>query len=188
MQDDNIITVSSDDEKGLYLSTKYLINRGHKQIAFVADYEGNSVLTTRFQGYCRALSESDIPFRPELVFSNPPSYEGGIAAGKRIVSSQAGITAVVTTADICAIGVMEGARLEGCRIPVDLSIIGYDNLTLCQYTTPKLTSVSQNITQKAVLATNLLLERIRTGRNEGAFRLKTDVEIVERQSAVSLFL
>lgn len=188
VQDDNIITVSSDDEKGLYLSTKYLINRGHKQIAFVADYEGNGVLTTRFHGYCRALAESDIPYRPELVFSNPPSYEGGIAAGKRIASCQAGITAVVTTADICAIGVMEGARLEGCRIPVDLSIIGYDNLNLCQYTTPKLTSVSQNITQKAVLATQLLLERIQTGTNSGSFRLKTDVEIVERQSAVSLFL
>ena len=78
--------------------------------------------------------------------------------------------------------------MEGCRIPVDLSIIGYDNLNLCQYTTPKLTSVSQNITQKAVLATQLLLERIQTGKNSGSFRLKTDVEIVERQSAVSLFL
>ena len=70
------------------------------------------------------------------------------------------ISAVVTTADICAIGVMEGARLGGLRIPVDLSIVGYDNLSLCQYTTPKLTSVSQNIVQKAQVATKLLLEKI----------------------------
>ena len=54
---------------------------------------------------------------------------------------------------------MEGARLGGYRIPVDLSVIGYDNLALCQYTLPKLTSVSQNIPQKALLATSLLLER-----------------------------
>ena len=76
------------------------------------------------------------------------------------------ITAAVTTADICAIGIMEGARLGGYRVPIDLSVIGYDNLKLCQYTVPKLTSISQNITQKALLATKFLLERIRTVSNK----------------------
>ena len=56
-----LINVCSDDEKGLYLSTKYMINRGHSQIAFVADYRGSHLLTQRFKGYCRALEESGIP-------------------------------------------------------------------------------------------------------------------------------
>lgn len=47
----NLINVISDDEKGLYLSTKYMINHGHTEIAFAADYEGNIVLTKRFNGY-----------------------------------------------------------------------------------------------------------------------------------------
>lgn len=182
-----VINVYSDDEKGLYLSTKYMLNRGHKQIAFVADYEGNALLTSRFRGYRAALAESNVDFHPEFVYPYPPSYEGGVAAGKKIASSRNEITAVVTTADICAIGVMEGARLGGYRIPVDLSVIGYDNLSLCQYTSPKLTSVSQNVPQKAMLATRLLLEKIRTGTTSGPCCVKTDVEIVERQSVVSLF-
>lgn len=183
----NLINIRSDDQKGLYLATKYMINHGHSHIAFVADYENNFLLTERFQGYRQALRENDIPFRPEYVFSFTPSYEGGIQAGKQIASMQNRITAAVTTADICAIGIMEGARLGGYRIPIDLSVIGYDNLKLCQYTVPKLTSVSQNITQKALLATKLLLERIRTGSNKAPIHVKIDVEIVERQSVISLF-
>lgn len=183
----DIINISSDDEKGVYLSTKYMINHGHSHIAFVADYENSTVLTRRFQGYCRALEESRIPFRPEYVFRYAPDYEDGIRAGREIAASYMPITAAVTTADICAIGVMEGARLGGYRVPIDLSVIGYDNLNLCQYTVPKLTSVSQNVKQKALLAVKLLLERIRTGTPVSGERIMTDVEVVDRQSVVSLF-
>lgn len=182
-----LINITSNDQKGLYLSTKYMINHGHTHIAFVADYEGVDILTNRFLGYRQALEESGIPFRPEYIFPYTPSYEGGIEAGKRIAGGQNEITAVVTTADICAIGVMEGARLSGYRIPIDLSVIGFDNLKLCQYTVPKLTSISQNIPEKAKTAVDLLLEQIRTSTLSRPGAVQMDVEIVERQSVVSLF-
>lgn len=184
---ENIINVCSDDEKGLYLSTKYMINRGHTNVAFVADYLGNDLLTARFNGYKKALSESGIAFNPDYVFEEPTSYEGGIRAGRRIASSGLPITAVVTTADICAIGIMEGARLSGFRIPIDLSVIGYDDLALCQYVTPKLTSISQNINQKALKATQLLVEKIKDGTSPSNGRIVMDVELVDRQSVISLF-
>lgn len=187
LETDNLINVCSNDRKGLYLSTKYMINRGHSRIAFVADYVGNHVLEQRFQGYKQALEESGIPFQPAFVYSYPPSYEGGLEAGKKIASDCLEITAAVTTADISAIGVMEGARLGGYRIPIDLSVIGYDNLQLGQYTLPKLTSISQNISKKALAATRLLLEKIRTGTTSTPPHVVMDVEIVERQSAISLF-
>ena len=184
---DGVINICSDDNKGLFLSTKYVINRGHSNIAFVADHEGNPLLTERLNGYKRALEESGIPFRPEYVFSYSPSYEGGIAAGKKIASLSSPITAVVTTADICAAGIIEGARLSGFRIPIDLSVVGYDNLQLCQFITPKLTSISQNVREKALLATRLLLEQIHTGTPSADSHVVMDVELVERQSVISLF-
>lgn len=182
-----LINVCSDDKKGLYLSTKYMVNRGHNHIAIVADYKDNYILTQRFLGYCQALEECGIPFRQEYVLAYPPSYEGGLAAGKQIASMSNSISAVVTTADICAVGVMEGARLGGLRIPVDLSIMGYDNLTLCQFTTPKLSSVSQNIAKKAQVATELLIEKILSDSDDSPRQVMMDVEIVERQSAIALF-
>lgn len=186
-QGSNVISVCSDDQKGLYLSTKYMINRGHTHIALVSDYEGNYILTQRYLGYRRALEECGIPFREEYVLPFPTDYEGGIAAGKAIASMNSQISAVATTADICAIGVMEGARLGGLRIPVDLSIVGYDNLSLCRYTTPKLTSISQNIQQKARTATELLLKRITGEAGDQPRQVILDVEIAERQSVIALF-
>ena len=183
----DLINICTDDRKGMYLATKYIINSGHQQIAFIGDCGTGVVITRRFEGYRQALEESGIPFRPELVYPYPPSYEGGIEAGKALASSRNRATAAVTTADICAIGLMEGARLGGCRIPIDLSIMGYDNLSLCQYTYPKLSSVSQNVTEKASTAVKLLLEKIRTGKLSGPAKVITDTEIVARQSVVSLF-
>lgn len=180
----DIITVSSDDVKGCYLSAKYMISHGHKDIAFVADYKNNALLTARFHGYQKALEEAGIPFRPEYVYHFSPTYEGGIMAGKRIASDPHPITGAVTTADICATGIIEGARLGGLRVPADLSVIGYDDAGLCSYTTPKLTSVAQHVTEKAEMAAEKLLEWLKTGKRPEPL-IVMDVEITERQSVVS---
>ena len=180
----NFINVSSDDTKGLYLSTKYLIEHGHTHIAFVADYEYNALLTNRFLGYKQALEEFHIPLRKEYIYSFSPSYEGGVAAGIEIATSKYPITAVVTTADICAVGIMEGVRSYGYTIPEDLSIIGYDDLYLCNYTFPKLSSVSQNVTEKAKIATRLLLERITFGHKKETAKQTMDVSLIVRDSVV----
>lgn len=182
----NVINVCSDDEKGLYLSTNYLIQNGHSHIAFVADYEGNPLLTKRFNGYQRALTENKISLREEYLFQYSPTYENGIKVGGKIASSCHSISAVVTTADICAAGIIEGARLNGLQIPGDLSVIGYDNLQICQFTSPKLTSISQDIRTKALTATKMLLEKIRTGMLPAQTNIMLDVELVERQSVISI--
>lgn len=180
-----VINVYSDDRKGCYLSTKYLIGRGHKKIAFVANYRSNPLLTDRFKGYQAAMAEGELDLNPDLTFHYPPFYENGISAGRAIANSRPDITAAVTTADICAIGVMEGARLGGLRIPADLSVIGYDNLAVSNYTTPKLTTISQHVRKKAETAMDLLLERLRTGKIYQP-HVMLDVELIERQSTISL--
>lgn len=177
-----VINVSSHDENGLYLSTSHLIACGHKHIAFLADYEGNPIFTKRFSGYCKALAEHNIPLRPEYLLKYPVSYEGGIEAVKELATRNLPITGLVTVADICATGVLEGARLCAISVPDDLSVIGYDNLSICQFTYPKLTSVSQDITQKAVMATKLLLERIESGKMPKKSHVTLDVTLVERES------
>lgn len=72
-------------------------------------------------------------------------------------------------------------------MPVDLSVIGYDNLPLCNYTTPKLTSISQDLTRKTLQCTRLLLEKIKTGTTSTPSKIIMGVELVERQSVISLF-
>ena len=84
-----------------------------------------------------------------------------------------------------AIGIIEGAKLNGMIVPNDLSIIGFDNLLPSIYVTPKLTTISQYTEIKATAAVNLLIEYIEK-RSVANNRITLDVEIVERQSVSQL--
>jgi LacI family transcriptional regulator len=179
----DLLSINIKDSKGTFLSTKYLINKGHKKIAFVANYEGNPLLTERFLGYKEALKSANIEFDETLIFKVDPNYEGGIQAGKRIADNKE-ISAAITTADICAIGILEGARLSGLSIPEELSVIGYDNLLVSTFTTPKLTTIDQHVKEKGEKAVELLFDRINK-ENKLPNRIYIDVDLIERQSVIS---
>jgi LacI family transcriptional regulator len=179
---EDLINISCDDAKGTYLATRYLISLDHKNIAFMADYRNSDLLTARFNGYKQALEESHLPIREEFIFELPPDYEHGILVGQKIATEHREISAIVTTSDYCAVGVMEGARLGGLKLPAQLSVIGFDDLPFCQYCVPKLTTVSQNIEAKALAATQMLLKKINGTLTEN--KAVINVQLIERQSAI----
>ena len=179
----DILKVSCADEKGTYLATNYLIHMGHTSIGFMGDYKNSDLVTARFLGYRKALEENSLPCPPEQVFEESPDYEHGIRLGQRIASSQLPLTAIVSSSDYGAVGIMEGARLGGMKLPTQLSIIGFDDLPFCTYCVPKLTTVSQNIESKATAAINLLIDKINGKAVEQNHQI-IDVHLVERQSAV----
>lgn len=186
---DNILSVGINDFKGGYIATRYLINHGHKKILFAGPCHKNNdqihQIIQRLEGYKQALSEFNIPYDKNLVVDVEPNYDVGINLGRSICNKEFDVTAVFTTADIMAIGIMEGVRLNGMIVPNDLSIIGFDNLLPSIYVTPKLTTISQDIEAKATAAVNLLIECIEKGTVENN-RIKLDVEIIERQSVSQL--
>ncbi|OON92726.1 MAG: LacI family transcriptional regulator [Candidatus Epulonipiscium fishelsonii] len=181
----DMISVNTDDEKGLYLSTRHLIEKGHKHIAFVANYDRNPLLTRRFSGYLKALNKAGIPINKNYIFEYSPNYEEGVKAGKYISSYYKEITGVVTTADMCAIGIMEGAKLCGYNIPDDLSVVGFDDLKLCSYVTPKLTSISQQIDYKTKIGITTLIDCMNAKKNI-ITPIVIDVKLVKRQSVRNL--
>jgi len=70
---------------------------------------------------------------------------------------------------------------------MDLSVTGYDNLQICNFTLPKLTSVSQDIHKKALTAAQMLIEKIQTGTLTKPSTVMIDVELAERQSVISIY-
>lgn len=178
----NALLVGTNDFKGGYIATKYLIQNGHKKIAFAGPYsESNKIVAHRFDGYLEALREANIPYSDELLIITNTSYEDGLLLGRKIANREYDVSAIFATADILAIGLMEGAKCNGCIVPNDLSLIGFDGLQLCNLVSPKLTSISQNVLNKAESCVNLLLDAIRT-KNVKESVITLDVEIVPRQS------
>lgn len=181
-RDETLATVGVEDYKGGYLAAAYLFDKGHRDIALVGpppQYPG--VMQERYYGFRDALWERHVPFGEENYFEIYDDFYGnGAAAGRRIAASDR-FTAVGAMADLMALGVMEGARSAGLRIPEDLSVIGFDDLPECVYAYPKLTTVSQHMEQKAMAAGEYLFSMLRDGASPSGCR-RVDVELVERDS------
>lgn len=185
--DPTLATVSVEDRKGGYLAASYLLNKGHRRIAFVSTpTEFPGVMQERYRGFRDAFREREIELPEDhLIETENVFYEQGVEAGKRIAAFQPRFTAAVTSADVLAFGVMEGLRLGGRRVPEDVSIIGFDDLPECQFTHPRLTSISQHLEEKAQCAGKCLFSMLDREDATGCNR-KMDVELVERQSVTAI--
>ena len=182
----DIVNVGIDDYKGGYLAARYLMGKGHKNIAFVGpDIEESMVVSERFRGFCDACKSRQIEVTPEHVFKAWTIYDQGVEAAKKIAFSDIKFTAVMTMSDILAFGVMEGLKLCGLHVPGDISVIGFDNLPECRFSSPQLTTVSQNLERKSRLAGEYLFQMIQN-KEKLSINEKVDVEIVERQSVKEL--
>lgn len=138
-----------DDAYGSYLATRYVLSKGHRNMAFFSgQLKENGVMKKRLAGYRDALSEYGIPFDRRYVFEGKIDYASGIDAAERLLSSRVPATAVVAAADILAIGAMKGFYERGVRVPEDISVMGFDDLEISQYLAPGLSTIRQEISQK----------------------------------------
>lgn len=186
-QDALVANVGANDYKGGYLAMKYLMDRGHIKVSFAGpSVSSQGVIQERFKGIQDALIEKNMELKKENIYFANTTYEEGINVGKQIAFSGQDVTAVISMSDILALGIMEGLRLSGKVVPEDISVIGYDNLSECRYSSPQLTTVSQSIIQKAELTSKYLFKMI-TDKENIVVKKMVDVEIIERQSVKNIY-
>ncbi len=161
VNDPNVCCVGLEDEKGGYLATRHLLQNGHRVIAFASPpIRPGGVIEQRLKGYRRALEEYNVPFDPDLVFTQEISVEEGKKCGQ-LLSGKTAVTGIFASADILAAGIMAGLHEEGVEVPGDKSIVGFDDHYLSQLTIPALTTVHQDADQKGILAMDLMLRQLR---------------------------
>ncbi|MCP2031115.1 LacI family transcriptional regulator [Okibacterium sp. HSC-33S16] len=117
--------VVPDEEQGGRTATEELLAAGHRRIAFINTTTPSPAQSGRLAGYRSALELAGITFDESLVFAAAPEQEGGYAAAPRIIDSTA--TAVFCHNDRVAMGLYDGLREQGLRIPDDIAVIGFDN-------------------------------------------------------------
>ncbi|WP_210415892.1 LacI family DNA-binding transcriptional regulator [Humibacter ginsenosidimutans] len=155
------IEVRSDDFQGGRLAAAHLLTQGHRRILFAGpDIGTTGVIHERFAGFIAAFGEADAEWDPADREEGESTYEAGIAIGRELTSRHPAITAVFATADVLAIGIIEGLREQEIAVPKDVSVVGFDNLDVDNYITPKLTSIDQDVYTKALNAAQLLLTAI----------------------------
>ncbi|WP_240037670.1 LacI family DNA-binding transcriptional regulator [Glycomyces paridis] len=177
------LEVRSDDFGGAELAVRHLIALGHRRIAFAGPgFSATGVVRERFEGYRKVLAENGIAFDPDLVSTVDIGHAEGEAHGRWLAAERPDVTAVFTTADLLAIGVVEGLANAGRSVPGDVSVVGYDNADIASYVTPKLTTVAQDLPGKAAETVRLMMDRLAgKARPEQATTLQ--VRLVERETA-----
>lgn len=181
----NMCNVGLEDFNGSYIATKHLLERGHKHIAFTSpNIQEDGVLHQRLQGYRKALQEAGIPFDPSLVMEQGMDAESCIDLGRKIASIKK-ITAVFSTADIMAAGIMAGIQQAGKRIPDDISIIGFDDIPFSRMTSPPLTTIHQDANLKGKLAVDFMLDMLEHKTIQKR-EIVLPIQLVERESVKTI--
>jgi LacI family transcriptional regulator len=155
-------SIRIDDEYGGYLAARFLIEKGHRDIAFFCgQLRDNGVMQKRLSGYRQALDESGIPFRDNLVCEGLISHQSGAELAEAFIRSKKAATAVMAAADILAIGALKAFSDSGISVPGDISVMGFVDLEVSKYVPPGLTTVRQQIALKGKKAVELLVRSIR---------------------------
>lgn len=184
--DEGVVCIGIDDYRGGYLSANHLLNCGHRKIAFAAPQFGaEGVIWERFCGFRDACAAHGVTLTPEDIFAVDTVESNSIIAGNDIALSDRQFTAVGVMSDLSACGIIQGLRQCGRRVPEDVSVIGFDNLSLCTLSTPKLTTISQDIEAKARRAGDLLFRMMADKQESLTLFEKIAVKLVERDSVAA---
>lgn len=176
-----VLNIGLEDCNGGYMATKYLIDKGHRDIVFASPIiKQNGVVEERFKGYKLALKEAGIPFDKKNVYQQEISITEGIELGHKL-ASRTDITAIFATADILAAGIISGLNEHGKRVPDDFSVIGFDDLYISSLTAPRLTTIHQDTQEKGKVAAESLINVIE-GNPVINNNIILPVKLVERHS------
>jgi len=160
---------------------KYLYRLGHREIAYMNGSDTAHVSTTRKQGYLEALLEIGIPEKENYILNGEFDEDVARKVATSFFINNSDVTAIFCASDVMAIGVLNAAKNLSICVPKQLSIIGFDNIMLSQYTSPSLTTISQSPYEMATEGTQLLTKMIENPEDKTPFIL-LDSELIIRES------
>jgi LacI family transcriptional regulator len=175
--------VVTDNVGGAYKITKHLIELGHSRIAFIRGLLNTSTSLDREAGYRQCLADHGLEFDGTLLEQGDYYREKAYEATVRFRQLPHPPTAVFCANDYMAYGALDAATDLGLRVPEDLSVVGFDNISFSSLKVIALTTVEQPITDMARKAMEILLDCI-TGEEKQKFRTVVyDSELIVRDTS-----
>ncbi len=141
---------------GVEQIVQYLYKFGHRRIAFVAGKAKLKSNLARLQAYEKSMLK--LGLEPGPVLPGDLRFEGGLAAGVAIAKLSPRPTAVMAINDLTAVGVIKGLMKAGIRIPRDISVTGFDDTRLAEYSNPSITTVDVHRDKLGQMAADALHE------------------------------
>lgn len=178
------VNIGLDDRRGGYMVGKYLIERGHEKIAFLADnFKGSDY--ERYCGFASAMSEAGMSVGPDNFIKIDPKGKELEVSLDKICTLSANYSAFFCAADFYAMMVMNSLRDHGISVPDDISIVGFDDNIYSRFCRPAITTVHQSASEKGELAVKSLMEQLQ-GKSIQQNWVVLPVKLVERDTVRDL--
>jgi LacI family transcriptional regulator len=181
LSDVPISQVQVANEVGGYLAGQYLARLGHQRIGCIGGPSEANPSWERVTGFKRALREVGIGMPAAAIVQGDFRYGGGEAGMQALLERELSLTAVFATNDLMAIGAMISLRRAGLRVPDDISVIGFDNISQASTMIPPLTTIEQPVNELGQTTVRLLLDQMLKRTTEPA-SITVPTSLIERES------
>jgi len=177
--------IEIDNVAGGSLAAQYLLERGHRDIAFIGDNKEfihkYTVQTNiaRLEGFRNQLAEAGVELPDERIELGSYRLEDGYAMTQRLLSLPKPPRAIFAASDMLALGVLKAARERGVVVPDQLAVIGFDDLEIADYI--GLTTISQSLDESGRVAVDLLLARL-ADESRSIQHVRLPMQVLERQT------
>ncbi len=153
------------NQQGTYEGTKYLIEKGYKQIAFINGNIANETAKHRLAGFKSALQDHGLEINSDRLLEGSFKREWGYGAASWLLSQEIQFDAVVCGNDLIAIGAIRALKDAGKSIPEDVAVLGFDDIYMSKLVEPELSTISQPKYEMGYKASELLIGMIEKEKN-----------------------
>lgn len=187
LPDPRINSVITDNLQAAERAVQHLYDYGHRNIGHISGPSRNTFPNERLVGYRKAMFEHRLTVRDDWVFAGDYNQESGRAAGNYFAALKERPTAIFSGNDEMAIGLTAALRMHGIECPRDISVIGFDDISVAQNYSPALTTMRQPREQIGRIATETLIN-ILEGNHAGAdpVRVVLSSDLIVRESTARL--
>lgn len=177
--------IETDNHEGGRLAAQYLIDAGHREIAFIginSEIPGCTLPTSamRLEGFREAMAESSLDLHDTYIRQAENHMEAAYIQAQSLLALEKRPTAIFATSDLLALGVLKAIREAGLQNPNDVAVMGFDDLDIADYV--GLTTISQSLDESGRVGTEMLLGRL-TEPMRPIQHVRFPLEVIERSTA-----
>jgi DNA-binding LacI/PurR family transcriptional regulator len=168
--DPDVSWISGDNTAGARDAVDHLISLGHTSIACITGPPDQTSSDARFEGYRLAMCRAGLPIDRNIIVAGDFTQSGGHSAMRVIINSGRVPSAVFACNDVMALGAMRALREAGLTVPADVSVVGFDGISMAEYVDPPLATVKQPIQELGRMAVQILIGHV-SGEADPAHRV-----------------
>ena len=173
--------IVGNDYNGGYKAAKYLYSLGHKKILIILGPEKLVSTQKRLSGFLKFFKEHEIEYDKNLITRGDFSIDSGYNCLNRAIRKKLSFTAIFALNDLMAIGAIQNLSENNIKIPDKVSVLGYDNIFIDQYFSPKITSIATPLDELAKKAVDEIIKN-NVNSNKKIQRILIEPILFERKS------